>query len=264
MNIIKKNNIEIQNNLKINYRCKTCEKKYIRKSSLERHEILCDFLTKTKREKNIIFEEDKDIPTYLELVGIVKEISINYLNIKKKMENMEKWIDTKKKKINVIEWLNNNRNPNIIFQRWIEDLPIVLSDIEYLINNNIFQTIHKVWDKINYLYIPIACFSQKTNLFYIYVNENNNNFWRKMQNEDFIKLLQKIQHTFIQILSQWYNINLLEIKNNDGMSITYNKMIIQIMNISLTQDNNYSKIHSNLYNYLKLDLKNLIEYEFEF
>ena len=152
-----------------------------------------------------------------------------------------------------------------MFQRWIEDLPIIESDIEYLMNNNIFQTIHKVWDKLELLKIPISCFCQKSNLFYIYVNDNDKgNFWRKMQNEDFIKLLQKIQHKFIHVIGQWYNNNLSEIKNNDGMSITYNKMIIQIMNISLTHDNNFSKIHSNLYNYLKMDLKNLIEYEFEF
>jgi uncharacterized protein YlbG (UPF0298 family) len=258
-------NTNIHNSIKINYKCRTCEKNYIRKSSLERHEILCDFLTKTKREKDVLFEEDKDIPTYLELVGIVKEISINYLNIKQKMENMEKWIDKKKKKINVIDWLNANRKPEIMFQKWIEEIPINESDIEYLMNNNIFQTIHKIWDKIEHLRIPLACFCQKSNLFYIYVNDNNNGIvWRKMQNEDFIKLLQKIQHKFINILGQWYNNNLYEIKSNDGMSITYNKMIIQIMNISLTPDNNYSKIHSNLYNYLKMDLKNLIEYEFEF
>ena len=128
------------NSIKFKYQCCICEKNYIRKSSLERHQILCEFLTKTKREKDILLEEEKDMPTYIELVGIVKELSIKYIGLQEKIENMEKWVDKKKKKINVIDWLTNNRIPPISFKEWIDGLSVLENDIEYLMQNNIFNT----------------------------------------------------------------------------------------------------------------------------
>jgi hypothetical protein len=250
--------------------CSICDKKYTRKSSLQRHQILCEFLLNNDREKKIISEEDSDLPTYPQLFKIVQELSVKYINLQKKMDNIEKWIDKKKKKLNVQDWLNVNRIPTHSFLSWIHQLKIEENDIEYLQQNTIFQTIQKLWCRLqsDSESLPIACFQQKVNLFYIYdknVNENNNNNnWRQATTDDFLILLKKIQHTFITALCNWHQANLQEIKNNDSMSILYNTMIIKIMNISLIQDANYSKIHANLYNYLKIDLKSLIEYEFEF
>jgi hypothetical protein len=260
--------------IKYKYCCQTCEKTYIRKESLEKHKILCNYLTKTKREKLINNEESSDIPSYIDLVQIIQELALKYDKLQDKMINMEKWIEKKKKKIHVKEWLNKNRQPLITFTEWTINLSVNIKDIEYLIENTIFQTIENIWEKnttnpninINpnpnndsYI-IPITCFSQKNNLIYTY----NSNQWQPMKTEEFLYLLQKLQQKFLKALSLWHQDHLQEIQNNDSMSILYNKLIIKIMNISLTQDANYSKIHANLYNYIKMDLKSLIEYEFEF
>ena len=82
--------------------------------------------------------------------------------------------------------------------------------------------------------------------------------------EDFAKLLKNIQNKLLILLSQWRITNKEQIDNNDSISILYNKTIIKLMNISFTQDATSGKIKSNLYNYLKTDVKNMIEYEFEF
>jgi hypothetical protein len=50
--------------------CAVCNKQYTRKSSLDKHKILCDFKMKTKRERQIDMEESSDIPTYYELIKI--------------------------------------------------------------------------------------------------------------------------------------------------------------------------------------------------
>jgi len=245
-------------NLKI--KCSTCDKFYLRKSSLEKHKILCEYLNKTKREKFINEEESKDIPTYNDLVNIVQELSIKYVNMMEKMERFEKWIDKKKKKINIIDWLNKNQIPNKNFDQWIYDLKFNSLDIEFLHDNSIFQLFNNIWQQ-NSNIIPISCFIQKQNILFIYNSENK---WKQMQTEEFLYLLQKIQNKLIKELISWREDNLHDINNNDSKSILYNKIIIKIMNISLVQDNNYSKLHANLYNYLKMDLKNIMEYEFEF
>jgi len=265
-------------------KCCSCNKKYIRKSSWEKHKILCDFISKTQREKIIDNQESEDLPSFVQLVKIVQELSLKNSKLENKINQMEKWIDNKKKKINVIDWLKINRKPFNVFGQWINNITVSPENIEYLKDNTIFQTIQNMFQShnqnnnqnnnqidtntnvdtntntdTNKVIIPIACFCQKANLFYIY-----DNAWRQMKADDFINLLQKIQHQFIKALTFWRQQNIIEITNNDSMSILYNKMIIKIMNISLIQDANYGKIHANLYNYLKMDLKSLIEYEFEF
>ena len=254
--------------MEIKYCCETCGKKYIRKSSLDKHAILCDFLSKTKREKDISKEEEADLPSYIQLTYIVQELSLKYSKLEKQMEEMQKFIEKKKKKINVISWLNSNIEPSNTFTNWMNQLELNESHFEFLMENSIIQSIHFILEEnlpsSNKIY-PIKCFTQKTNLFYICEsNEPSNCIWSQMTFEDFSKLLKNIQNKLLIILSKWRITNKDQIDNNDSISILYNKTIIKLMNISFSQDASFGKIKSNLYNYLKTDVKNMIEYEFEF
>jgi len=108
---------------------------------------------------------------------------------------------------------------------------------------------------------PIKCFSQKNNLFYIYTSDKE---WRQMTFDDFISLFKQIQGQLLRALTSWKIQNKKYIEDNDSVSILCNKTIIKLMEISFTKDTVFGKIKTNLYNYLKMDLKNLFEYEFEF
>ena len=78
--------------------CTVCNKQYTKKSSLDKHKILCDFKMKTKRENQIELEESGDIPTHLQLVKIVQALSLELEKTKEKLADMEKWIAKKKRK----------------------------------------------------------------------------------------------------------------------------------------------------------------------
>ena len=91
--------------------------------------------------------------------------------------------------------------------------------------------------------------------------ENN---WRQMTFDDFMYLFKKIQGRLLQALTAWKAKNKQYIQESDSASILCNKTIIKLMEISFTKDVLFGKIKTNLYNYLKMDLKNLFEYEFEF
>lgn len=263
--------------------CETCGKKYIKQCSLEKHKILCDFLVKTKREKQIQFEEDADLPTYIQLIAIVQELSMKYSRLEDKMIGMQKWVEQKKKKMNVIEWLNT-MIPSSKFTDWVKQIRVEEDHFQFLMEHNIVQTIQVILeenisnnvvsdqdqpdkidkiDKINKRMYPIQCFSQKTNLFYV-CDDIENCIWRQMTFEDFVYLLKDIQNKLLISLSQWRIANKNEINENDSISILYNRTIIKLMNISFSKDAVYSKIRSNLYHYLKGDIRNKIEYEFEF
>ena len=127
---------------------------------------------------------------------------------------------------------------------------------------------------------PIKCFSQKNGVFYVYkINKSMNTNtsenksksisetkgeWHPMTFEDSISLLKKIQGALLKEVSNWRTKNKEHIDATDHLSILYNKTIMKLMDITFSKDTIFGKIKANLYTYLKTDLKNLFEYEFEF
>ena len=248
------------------YTCPLCHKQYTRKLSLDKHKILCEYKLKTKTEHKIEEEELGDMPNHEQLVKIVHQLAFKYAQMEEKLENMQKWVDRKKKKINVVEWLNKNVKPTVAFLEWISTfINIQRNHFEYLMENNLFQTIQFAFEynlskeDDEFIY-PIKCFSQKNNVFYIYENDT----WKQMETTEMAKFLKKIQNKFLEELTSWKKENQDKIDDSDKISENFNKAIIKLMNISFTQDATMSRMKNSLYNYLKTDLKSLIEYDFEF
>lgn len=252
------------------YCCIICNKQYTRKSSLEKHKILCEFKMKTKREHQIELEELGDLPNHSQLVKIVQELTLKMIKIEEKMEQMQKWVERKKRKLNVVLWLNNNINPTIGFLEWVNSCIFIKPEhFENLMENNIFHTLQQIFEdnlceKADFIY-PIRCFIQKNGIFYICEkNEFGNAEWRQLVFTDLILLLKTIQNGIIKELTKWKTENQHKFDENDKISILFNKAVIKLMNISFTQDNNLNRIKNGLFNLLKTDLKLEVDFEFEF
>jgi hypothetical protein len=135
--------------------------------------------------------------------------------------------------------------------------------------NTIFHTIQKIFEenlseKTDLVY-PIRCFSQKTGVFYVCdKKEDGETEWRQLVLNDMILILKKIQNGIIKELTNWKIENQYKFDDNDKIAILFNKAVIKVMNISFNQDNNLSRIKNELYNYLKTDLKSIVEFDFEF
>lgn len=259
-------------NMDKKYSCTICKKDYIRKSSLDKHKILCDFRLKTDRERNIELQESSDVPNHYELVKIVQELAFKNSRLEMKIEEMQKWVDKKKKKLNVITWLNTNVNSTIGFKEWIVTLIEVKEvHLEYLMMHKLYETMQKILeynlpeDSVEFIY-PIKCFTQKANMFYISdKTEDGSSIWRQMTNEDFAYLLNIINNKMMACLIKWKQDNKEKMEDSDKMCETFNKAIIKWMDISYTPDTTFNRMKSGLYSYLKKDLNNvMIEYEFEF
>lgn len=251
------------------YSCTVCNKHYSRKSSLEKHKILCDFKMKSKREQQVDFEELGDIPTHHQLVKIVQELTLKMMKMEEKMAEMQKWVDKKKKKINVIAWLDENIVPTIGFKEWVNTSLIVNPEhFEDLMENSLFHTVQQVFEsnlrEKNDFEYPIRCFSQKTGIFYICEKRPDGTpEWKQMQNNDMILLLKTIQNRMIRELTKWKTENQYKFDDNSKISDLFNKAIIKLMNMSFTPDNTFSRMKNGLFNYLKTDLK-MMDFEFEF
>lgn len=246
--------------------CQICGKHYTRKSSLEKHSILCEFQRKTNREKQVDKEERQDLPSYQQLVQIVQELSLKQEKMEKEMTELKKWTQKAKKKMNVLQWLNENIHPEEDFDTWVKQINIQETHFTYLMEKTMIDTFQQILeDLINQNHV-MQSFSQKTNIIYIFANTNvktNENAWTMMTWEQFIKILQQIQRLLLKQLSIWKQKHKQEMLEKDSLSILYNKMIIKLMSIEFSKTTHSNKIFHNLYTYLKRDLKTLIEYEFE-
>lgn len=261
--------INESNNIK--YCCNICHKEYSRKNSLEKHKILCEFKFKTNSEKQIDYEEAGDIPTHLQLVKIVQQLSIKISKMEEELSEAKKWMNKKKKKINVIGWLNDNIHPTMGFLEWVNmELKVKPSHFDILMEYSLFHTIQKVFEdnlkeNVDFVY-PIKCFSEKQNVFYICEKsgEEGKSEWKQMLQSDFTLLLKTIHNRILREISKWKVENHDKIDDNEKICELFNKAIIKLMNMSFGQDPSTSRIRNGLFNYLKTDLKNIIEYDFEF
>jgi hypothetical protein len=248
--------------------CNVCNKEYTRKSSLDKHKILCDFKMKTKREHQIEIEELADIPNHYQLVKIVQELTLKMIKMEEQMEEMKFWVDKKKRKVNVVVWLNTNVVPTIGFLEWINISVVKPEHFESLMENSLFHTIqqvfeHNLCEKTDFIY-PIKCFTQKQGNFYICENKHDGSpEWRQLVLTDMVSILKTIQRGFIKQLTNWKKDNKQLFDDNDRVSISFNKAVIKVMDISFTQDATLSRIKNNLYNYLKTEL-NIIDQQLEF
>jgi hypothetical protein len=88
--------------------------------------------------------------------------------------------------------------------------------------------------------------------------------WTEMTNINFSNLLIKIQNRLLEEINLWRTNNAAQLHANDKMSDAYNKTIMKLMNINSVQDGTVGKIKTGMYQMIKVDIKNMIEYEFEF
>jgi DNA-directed RNA polymerase subunit RPC12/RpoP len=250
------------------YKCINCKKKYTKATSLEKHQILCDYKLKTEREKKIETEENEDIPDYIQLVKLVQELTIKCNKLESKVEQMQKWVDRKKKKINVIEWLNNNINAFVSYAEWVNtNIEIIPEHFEYLMEYNLYQTLEHIIQynfSEEYIY-PIRCFSEKSIIFYVAEKkEDGSTIWKKAQHEDIVLLFRKIYNKMLYELTKWKKENECKFDDSPKLCEKFQKAVIKLMNISFHQDSVFSRMRNVLFNYIKTDLKSVIEYDLEF
>jgi hypothetical protein len=248
--------------------CIYCGKTYKLRSNLQKHTLLCEILHQPKRKKIIIEDEADEIPSQKKLYHILLELCCKYNNLEQKVDEMNKYVIKKKKQINVLEWLNNNITPSILFEKLHEQIYIVDEDIDSILTNSFYDTLNAIFSRTIYNVTvnqyPIFAFVQKVNTFYIYDRSDKDKIeWHELTREKLIKFLNKIHLKLSKCFHDW---KVLELKKNksDKFAIICDKTLIKLMEINFRHDYTLTKTKSLLYSKMKTDIKALVEYEFEF
>jgi len=251
--------------------CIYCGKGYKSRNNYDKHIILCELIDKSKKKKTRLRIKDNDedeIPSNRRLYNMLLELGYKYSKMEKQMEEINKFIVKKRKKINIIDWLNSNINPKYLFEELPNKIDITNQTIEYLLNNTFSDTVLllEIFSMTNTEEnpLPLFAFSQKQNTFYIYDKGETNNEWQELSRPKLTRFLNSIQMKISKGFYEWKKNHKEELSNDEVLSNKSDKTLVKIMSQEFKEDKYYTKMKTLLYNKMKVDIKAVLEYEFEF
>ena len=155
------------------YKCTFCGRGYQRKIYYSRHVALCELMCKSIKERQLENQEFDDTPSVRVLYDVILEMSKKMSTMEQKMNEMSKWVDTKKRKINIINWLNeNNKDMTLTVEDLIGRIKVKRSHLEYLFEEDYIGTIVLVLKELLPLKEdtnPIKAFEHKPNTLFVYM-----------------------------------------------------------------------------------------------
>ena len=128
--------------------------------------------------------------------------------------------------------------------------------MEYVFKTNLVEgilSIIKNWLREN-VNSPIACFDQKKGIFFIYEDE-----WKTMTKSDFQYMFNCINSKIVKEFQNWQSDNpKIAADVNDPLYMSYLLKIMGDNNL----DKYYSSLNTKLYKHIKLNLKQIVQFEF--
>lgn len=248
--------------------CVHCGKSYVKRVNLDNHVIICELLHNRKKSSLIIEDDEETIPSQKKMFHMLIELGQKYNKLEEKVEELNKWVIKKKKKINILEWLNDNNKPDILFDSIIDKIFVNEEDVKNLLDNTFNDVLSDIFSRTIYNFNehenPIFAFIQKTNVFYIYEKVDDKNIWVEMSREKLIKFLNKVHTKILKAFYEFKQKNLVEIRASDNYSIKCDKTMVKIMSVEFKQESILSKVRSMMFVKMKTDIKAMVELEFEF
>lgn len=234
------------------YKCLYCPKTYKQKHNYNRHVSVCKFLKSSEKEKQDDLElHSEKTPTLFELFQIVKEISVENDELKKRVQKLEGKQNREVKKINIIQWLENQK-PCITFEKWLlqEIYPNISEHLEHVFQKDLLYGITKLFE--NYfatcksVMLPI-CSYQKNKFSNIYVYDifDGVESWQQMSHTLFDKYMSHMCDQVILVFNQvWYKENEEKINSNEKFKERYIENYQKVLGGKQKKDVIYNKLRS--------------------
>ncbi len=235
--------------------CPYCSKAFGRISALQNHSAFCAIRHQGKyAAKNST--DELDIPPLRDMYIVLQKLVLENEKLHKKITQLEKLTNKEKKRVSLVDWLDTNKTPTIDFVDWVKNIAVTQCDFHRILTVNI---VHLIMDIIkNNLEtkdIPICSFDQKLKTIFIYTQKS----WRIVEKGEFYRFIDNIIRKLTSQLNQWMQRIELQLQTNEEKFHMYTKKIYSIDTEEVAR-----RIHLRLYNHLKYNLRNIVEYEFTF
>jgi len=245
--------------------CSSCRRGYKSKIYYNRHVAICELMCKSIKERQLENEENDDTPTIRVLYDVILELTNKMEKMERKIQELSKFADLKKKKINMVDWLNENKieEKQLGLEEFILNIKVNRIHLENLFQTEYTSGILKVLQDL----LPLAeefgnnnaikAFDNKVNVLFAF----SDNKWIILSDE---KFQQIINITVKQLLNEfivWQTENASRMEQDD-FAIKYSANVKKMMGGNFTREQVYAKVKIDLYKYLKVNVKNITEYQF--
>lgn len=243
--------------------CGCCGKTYKRLKPFQRHRAVCEMLSVSKKSKEDVTHLTEDLPSELDMWMALQTALKKIDRLEKKVESQQRWISRQKKKLSIIDWLNNNYKSNTSFVEWYNSFTMTQKDLELIFNHDFIvgmgYIIQKNLPLKNLDLFPIRSFEQKLNVLFVY----NGKSWEMLDMDEFTKMIDVLHKKIHSVFVEWNNIKKRSL-NFETIDENYYKNIGKVMGGKFSKDVTIKKINFKLYNYLKFNLRNIVQYDFTF
>ena len=258
---------------KLNYSCSYCSKHYIMKSAYNNHLLKCKFAhfsskfekgsEKNTNSETITIDSLKQNMNINNLFALVLMLYNKYEKMESDYNELKKYIAIVKNKINICDYLNQHYSSCINITEFLDSIifnqetlnKIFKYDYVDGIVNIIIDTIEGLNSK--QMLIPIKCFSLKENVLYMF----DGIIWVVM---DDVNLRKFIKYFDKKILTQFvlWKTDAEKLFDSETFGEIYIQNMKKVIGGNFEKKNPIAMIKSRLYKHLKVDLKNIVHYDF--
>ena len=248
------------------YCCKHCNRAYKRKVYFDRHVIACEIMSKPKKQRDVEAQELSDTPTVRQLYDVILEMGKKMVDMEKQIEELNKWIHIKKQKIDILEWLNQQYTPRILFDDWIANMVVTDSHIARLEKANLFDSVVEIFREnisTNKDENAVRAFDKGNNILYTYTEDG----WIKMAAPDMHKAMSSVHKKLLKKIVAWQKPNIEDCKNatiREKNEMLYNTYIKKCMMAKLSGEQLSQRMSNLLHKLIKQNMKDIVQYELAF
>jgi len=193
---------------------------------------------------------------------LILEIGIRQSKIEEQLTHLTKWVDTKRKKLSIIDWLNENYKLEIYFEEWWRrswpnlDRTHLDTVFKYDYVEGTSMILREFLPLEKEQGLPIKSFDQKDNALFIYTKDG----WQFMKPYEFESLLKTMDNALMKEFAKWQEENKSKILNE--LSELFTENVQKVIGGHFTREQIYSRVKRNIFKHLKMNLRNVIQYEF--
>jgi len=216
--------------------CKYCHHNWKPGIEYDKHIRCCEYFYQQRRTPSQpeMTETGTPLPNIRQLYRYIQDLTYRLEKTEKELKKLKNVVNCRQKRA-IIEWLNQpNQIPTVTFEEWLRTINACESDMMKVLNGDLTDGVLSCLNTIIQRYnteqtkksLPIRCFSQKPDTFYVYsikpVKETQDNTesptveWQRMSTEQLLKLANCISKSLFREFSVWNTAQFCSINIKDG------------------------------------------------
>ena len=245
------------------YSCPCCMRKYVVKTYFDRHVAACELVHQTKKERKQDIEALADTPDHRQLYEMVLALATKNKELEEKIATLEKWANIRKKRLHVKDWLDENYKEVASFDEVVNELRITKDHFEIICEYDYVEGISMILKEYlpleNEADLPIKAFDQKDNVLFVKKKDG----WETMNPDELNLVITGIAKKIMDQFVQWQEINSGRTEQDKYQDL-YVDRLQKVLGSNFKKDQIFTKIRRNMYKHLKMNLKNVVQFEFMF